>query len=306
MVNGHCPQGSQPRRLKKASSNHCNEVFSFYLTFLGKLVIIAGIYMKTFRKLFGGKKPLIGMVHLLATAGYEGYPGLEEFVSHAVRGAQALEDGGADAVLVENNFDQPHTILISKEQEESILHAAEAIKQNVSIPVGINALLNDWKASLNIAKAIGAQFIRIDVFVDRVTCTQGDIEPDAKEIIAYQKEIGAENVALLTDIHVKHKTMLDINKTLEMSAQEAIDNGTSAIILTGDFTGDEAPIEDLKKIKKLFPEAVVLAGGGINADNAFEQLSVADGAIVGSYLKNGSGMIDRENVKNLATIFKQV
>jgi hypothetical protein len=257
--------------------------------------------MKLFLDHFGVPRPFIGMVHLLPTVGHEGHPGLNTYLEHAVREAKTLAAGGAHAALVENDHDQPHLITVAPEHADCIQKAAQAVRDAVTIPVGVNVLLNDWKAALDIAKACNLEFIRIDVFVDEVDCVQGRIKPQAAEIIAYRKQIGAENVLLFTDIQVKHKSMVDPNKDLLTSAKEAIDAGSDALVVTGDFTGDETPVDDLRRVKQAFPAMPLLAGAGVTAENIAEQIAVADGVIVGTSLKNELEQVDIDKVRAIVS-----
>ncbi len=60
-----------------------------------------------FEKLFGVKKPIIGMLHLLPLPGspiYDG-KGLKEVIERALFDAEELQAGGVDAMEVENFSD---------------------------------------------------------------------------------------------------------------------------------------------------------------------------------------------------------
>ena len=56
--------------------------------------------------------------------------------------------------------------------------------------------------------------------------------------------------------------------------------------MTGSAIGVETPIEMIQKVKKVV-SLPVIAGSGVNAKNIGEQLKIADGAIIGSSLKEG-------------------
>ncbi len=244
------------------------------------------------------------MVHLLPTVGYEEHPGMDEFINDAVDTAKELEKGGVHGILIENEFDHPHTISVNPEQEACILEATRAVQNAVAIPVGIDVLLNDWKASLNIAQSINCAFVRIDVFVDNVTCKYGDIKAEAKEIMEYKDQIGAKKVALFADIQVKHKEMLDKEKTLTQSATEALEAGADAIIVSGNLTGEETPLEYIQEVKNAHPEAQILIGAGITTENVISQFEKADGAFVGTSFKKRNGKITKEKVEELMNIIE--
>lgn len=108
-------------------------------------------------------------------------------------------------------------------------------------------------------------------------------------------------MTLFTDIQVKYKTLLNPNKTLKQSAEEAIKYKTNGIVITGSATGVETPIEKVKEIKSLFPDETILIGAGLNKDNILEQLKYADGAIVGTSIKTGD-FVDYIKAKELVDI----
>ena len=249
-----------------------------------------------------GAQTVIGMVHLLplpTTAGFDG--DFQKIIDKAVEDALTLEKAGMDAVIVENMGDTPFSALLNKAQVAALAMASFAVKKAVKIPVGIDAAFNDYEASLSIAAMAGAAFVRVPVFVDTVVFTDGVIYPCAKKCREYRRQIGREDIKLLADIQVKHAHMLLPQITIEQSAKEAADNGADGIIVTGSQIGEETPIEMIKKVKNVV-KIPVFAGSGVNAGNIKEQLSIADGAIIGSGLKEGgmiSNPISYELTKNV-------
>jgi membrane complex biogenesis BtpA family protein len=155
-----------------------------------------------FRKIFPEPKPIIGMIAL---------PSLEsnqEFVNNAIeralRDLETLQHGGVDGVCIENDYDQPHQLTVAKEVVDVIKRVSDEVVKHANVPVGVQVLLNDWRASLTIAKQTGCQFVRLDFFVDKVRIAAGIINPEPDAIIDYRKKISAEHVALFTDVQVKH------------------------------------------------------------------------------------------------------
>lgn len=246
-------------------------------------------------------KFLIGMIHLPPLFGMEGFPGIDYCIDKAKKDLENLEKAGFDGALIENDNDNtPHTEFVSSAQVASMAIISWELSKIAKIPLGVQLLLNDWKASFEICKLINAKFTRLDVFVDDTTCRWCDIIPNTEEIVKYKETICPE-LALFTDIQVKYKTLLNPNKTLKQSAEEAIKYKTNAIIITGSATGVETPIEKVKEIKTLFPEETILIGAGLNKYNILEQLKYADGAIVGTSIKNGD-FVDYAKAKELVDI----
>ena len=77
-------------------------------------------------------------------------------------------------------------------------------------------------------------------------------------------------------------------KTLPIaqSAVEAADCGADGVIITGSRVEEETPIEMIRRVKEKV-HIPVLAGSGVNTKNIRTQMSIADGAIIGSGLKEG-------------------
>ena len=144
--------------------------------------------MPRFRERFPAAKPLIGVIHLPPLPGYAASPGLPAVIAHALAELATHRVGGLDGVLVENENDQPHRVEAARETiaamtavTRELVHAAGAF------PVGIEILLNDPEASLAVALAAGAGFIRSDYFADAMRRPEhGEmrIAPDA--LLAYR------------------------------------------------------------------------------------------------------------------------
>ncbi len=258
--------------------------------------------MQEFQQLFNTTKPFIGMVHLRPSVGYSNYPGQSAYIQHALADAHALIDGGVDGLLIENDRDQPPTVLVTSEQRACIADAVAAIRAITALPLGVDVLLNDWRASFDIANAHHCQFVRIDVFVDRVSCPAGVIEPEASAIMAYRSSLHAEHISVFADIQVKHKQLLENEKPLTTSAKQAIEAGATGVVVTGSATGYETPLARIRLVKDAYPEVPVLVGAGITAQNVHEQFALCDGAFVGTSLKDAHDRVDVARVRALRSM----
>lgn len=236
------------------------------------------------------KKTIIGMVHCLPLPKTPHFAdNCETIIQQAVEDAKKLEEAGCDAVCIENMGDAPLTISMDVPQIAALSAVCAMIRKEISLPLGIDAAFNDYKSSLSIAKILGADFVRIPVFVDTVVYFGGTINPVACDCMRFRKELGAEDVKILADIQVKYTKMLLPSVSLEESAKNAVACGADALVVTGSASGDETPLESIQRIKELV-SVPVIAGSGVNTENIKTQLAVADGAIVGSSLKEGGIM----------------
>jgi uncharacterized protein len=257
-------------------------------------------------KIMNIKKPLIiGMIHLPETLTYKGWLGLKGFVDKAKKDLKALEAGGMDAALIENDADCPCQVKGSADVVAPMTVVAYELAKIAEIPLGVEVLLNDPKASLAIAKTCGLKFIRTDYFVDRMTRKgYGEFKIDTKDIMNYKKKIHAQEVKVYADIQVKHAMMVNNNKTISLSVKQAIKAGADGIIVSGTVLGEKPLIEEVKEAKKVAEgKAPVIVGSGFSKSNAKGLLKYADWAIVGTSIKT-NGVVDVQKVKELVNLVK--
>lgn len=249
--------------------------------------------MARFSDYFRKPKPIIGMIHLPPLPGYAETKGIEYAIDHALADLRVLADGGVDGVLVENEYDRPHRISAAPETIAAMTQITRAVAEvSDSIVVGCEILLNDPQASLEVAHAAGAAFIRTDYFVDRMTRPEfGEFHIDPEALIAYRTEIGADDVLILADIQVKYATMIE-PRSLHESALLACSKGADAIVVTGDASGDSPSVQHLREVSDC--DVPVLIGSGLDSENAATLLAECNGAIVGtSIMQDQSVSVDK-------------
>jgi hypothetical protein len=240
---------------------------------------------------------IIGAIHFAPLFGYENFPGYEVILKNALEDLSAFQNGGFDAVIIENNYDIPHKVFIEKENAELMEKLGKKIKEAATVPLGVSVLWNDYKSALLIAKNIGAEFIRVPVFVDSVKTNYGEILANPESVLEYRKNIGAENIFIFTDIHVKHAQLLEDN-LIEESAIRAIKFGSDALIITGKWTGDAPDLNELKKVRETVGNFPILIGSGAGKGNIKELLEFANGAIISTSIKKGDVKENEVNIKN--------
>lgn len=251
-----------------------------------------------FSKLFKKEKNIIiGAIHLPPLLGYIDYPGYENVLKQVLLDLDAFVKAGVDGVIFENNYDTPHKIFAEPSTVSIMTLVGKEIKKNTNLPVGINVLWNDYKSSLSIAKTLDLQFIRIPVFVDDVKTSYGIVNGSPTSIISYKESIKAEGICLFTDIHVKHSVLLSKHSLVD-SAMLAIENGTDAIIITGNWTGQSPNLENLETVRKAVSQFPILIGSGINNSNIKEFFKYANGTIVSTSLKEGVNNSKEINLKS--------
>lgn len=243
------------------------------------------------------QEPLIvGMIHLAPLVGYEGALDLRRTTALALSDLDALEQGGVDAVMVENNYNLPHRAEESPAALEAMRQVTAAVCARTSLPVGVCVLWNDFRAALRIGRSCGAAFVRVPVFVDEVITKYGRIAGDPASVLRFRRAIGADDIALFVDVHVKHADLVEPRPIAE-AARLARDRGADAVILTGAWTGDPPTREHLDEVRAAVGAFPILVGSGATEDNVEGLLSVADGVIVATSLKSGASDAALVNLK---------
>ncbi|MCK5413121.1 MAG: BtpA/SgcQ family protein [Candidatus Pacebacteria bacterium] len=240
---------------------------------------------------------IIGVIHFPPLLSYNNFPGFKVALRNALKDLSAFENGGIDGIVIENNYDIPHKQFVDPPIISAMTFLGEKIRKTTKLPLGISVLWNDYQTSLSIAKVLNLQFVRIPVFIDKVKTDCGIIEGQPKNIIKFQKSINAENIAILTDIHVKHSTLLS-DKSIINSAKLAIKNHSDALIITGNWTGEQPDVEELKLLRKSIGNFPIIAGSGVDKNNIKTIFQFANGAIVSTSLKKGS--VNKEEINTKA------
>ncbi|HEY8379474.1 MAG TPA: BtpA/SgcQ family protein [Nannocystis sp.] len=261
-------------------------------------------------EIFGGSRPLVGMVHLLPLPGAPLWRGsFDEVLERAVADARALVEGGFDGVLVENYGDAPfYPGRVPAETVAALAVAVREVARAVDVPVGVNVLRNDGPAAIAIAAAAGAAFVRINVHTGAMLGDQGWLTGEAHETLRLRARLGAP-VAILADVLVKHATA-PAGLEIGQAARDAWHRGRAdGLIVSGAATGAATDPARIRAVKAAVPEAPVWIGSGLDAGNVAELLPLADGAIVGSTLMHGgvAGQgVDPARVRSFMAVAREV
>jgi uncharacterized protein len=258
----------------------------------------------SFHGLFTVERPIIGMVHLLPLPGAPAFKGdIESIYEQAQEDALALAHSGVDALIVENFGDEPYLIGEPESPQLAMMAAVTRdITRLVSLPVGVNVQFNAWRAEVAIAAMCRAQFIRVEVFVDRVISAQGLVEPCSAQIMRYRQALNARQIQIWADIQTKYTSNI-VPQPIAASARDAQNAGADALIVTGAATGSATPLDDVRAAKGVVALPVVV-GSGTTAANVRDVLQVADGAIVGSALKVDGKAVHPVSAERTAAFMK--
>ena len=235
---------------------------------------------------FGTERPVIGCLHMLPLPGtpyWDPTITLKEQVKRLTHDAKILKELGFDAFVFANEGDRPYLTQVGPEVIANYVRIATEVLPLLDKPYGCGVLI-DPKATLAVAKAIGASFIRTYVSNSYVgVFGRQDFNPG--EIFRYQRQIGAEDVKVYTYFEPHAGTCLDTRTTIEQ-----IGSGFAAMPISGMLVGGPragvAPNEaEFIRIHEKFPEFPLILGSGSNKDNIGHLLSNCDGVIVGTTIK---------------------
>lgn len=252
-----------------------------------------------------GRCPLLGVLHLLPLPGaVADGPGFDGVLERALQDAQALADGGAQAVIVENLGDAPFEETVEPHVVAMLAVIARQVRLQVGdrLKVGVNALRNDALGALGAAAGAGADFVRINVHTGVMVTDQGVIQGQARRALLYRKRV-APRVRVAADVLVKHASPLG-ELDLGQAAHDTWHRGRAdALIVTGAGTGRPTQPADLIRVRQAVPEARIWIGSGVTLESAPSLGSLADGAIVGTALHHDGDLtapLDVHRVRAMA------
>lgn len=254
--------------------------------------------------IFGTDKVVIGVVHCLPLPGSPHYrsQSIAEIVQFSVEEAEAYRDGGVHGLIVENAWDLP----FPKPEDQGFETAAnlavigDHVREKVGLPVGVNVLANGAHCSIAAAQAAQSAFVRVNQWANAYVANEGFIEGLAPAATRYRSTLRAEHLKVFADVHVKHGSHSIIaDRSLAEQTEDAEFFDADVLIATGGRTGDEAAESEVSGILDA-TQLPVIIGSGMNDGNAQRLLSLCNGAIVASALKENErwwGRVDRAKVR---------
>lgn len=217
---------------------------------------------KMFERVFGTTKPIIGMIHLKGTND-------RDIIRRAVSEIDTLNKNGVDGIMIENYFGDAYNV-------EEVLDYLHKIRSE--LVYGVN-ILNDYYKSYELADKYGASFIQVDSVAGHLY---------KYDDMIFDKSINflrdTSNTILFGGVRFKYQPYLS-----QRSLAEDLKIGMErcdAIVVTGEGTGIQTDLNKIKEFRNIIGNFTLIVGAGLTSDNCVPQLSIADGGIVGSYIKD--------------------
>jgi len=243
----------------------------------------------TVQDTFGRTKAIIGVIHCRPLPGSPAYDGdaVDAIVAHALEEAGRYERGGVHGLIVENHGDIPFSKPEDLGPETAAMMAVilDRVRQAVRIPVGVNILANGAIQALAVARAGGGSFVRVNQWANAYVANEGIIEGPAAAATRYRSWLRANGVKIFADVHVKHGSHAIVaDRSIPELTRDAEFFDADVVIATGQRTGDAADLSEVRTIADA-TNLPVLIGSGVTTANAGDLLSIANGLIVASSLK---------------------
>lgn len=256
------------------------------------------------------QKQLWGMVHVGPLPGTPRFKNdWEATLEKAVAEAELLKRAGFTGILFENMHDVPYLKGdVGPEITAAMAVLGAEIKKATQMILGVQILAGAYHATLAVAQAVEADWMRVEGFVFAHVADEGLFEACAGPLLRLRKELGAEHIKIMADIkkkHSSHSITADIDIVETAKAAEFF--GADAVILTGASTGKAASEIELEQVKAAIT-LPVLIGSGITETN-LSRFKSADGWIVGSSLKENNqwqNAIQFDAASRLAAVFQGI
>ena len=260
---------------------------------------------------------IIGMVHVGALPGSPANTTSVEIIAgQAAEEARVLADVGFDAIILENMHDAPyvhdteHGPEVVAAMTRIVLEVEAEVGEVRPLPLGVQILSGGNKHAIAVAQSAQASFIRAENFVFSHVADEGLlVRAEAGSLLRYRKSIGADDVAVFTDIKKKHAShAITADVSLEEVAEAALFFGADGLIVTGTATGKPTNADDVRRVRSVVDasgrEARVLVGSGVTDQTAPALLEHADALIVGSFIKEDGAWHNAVDAARCAALVK--
>ena len=249
---------------------------------------------------FHTDKPIIGMLHL------NGFT-TDRVHEWAKREIEQMYSNGVNAVLAEDYFGT----LDDVEWALDYLHS-----QYPECVYGVN-LLGDTERGFQLAKQYGAAFLQMDSVCGHLRPgrhLKGYDKPNLDSKICdgdFAERLETLRIEcpvfLLGGVRFKYQPVRSgrsVEEDLRLGKERC-----DAVVVTGTGTGISTELEKIRLFREVLGDFPLIVGAGMTEENCREQLSIADGAIIGTWFKRDGiteAPVDPERVRRFMEIVREV
>lgn len=222
---------------------------------------------------------------LPGTYKYQGQS-IDEIVEICLKEAKMIADNGFDGFILQNMNDMPIKQESNFQSVAFMTRIGTEIKQQ--FPQLLMGVLVNWDgvASLAVAEAIGADFIRVEHLYTGVNVTSaGLLQAQCVDIIELKMKLQSK-IPVFADVYEVHGVPLG-RKSYSDAAWELVNEAFADGIFTSGKNMEES-IAIAKEIQARNLNVPVYLGGGATGDNISELMKYYDGVSVATWIKDGN------------------
>ena len=250
---------------------------------------------------------IVGMVQLRPLPGsarYDGAP-LTAIVDAALAEAHLLSDAGFTGVQIQNMGDNPASRRANLETIAFMTVAGREVRRELP-DLQLSILLNwDAEASIAVAAAVGADFVRVEhTWVGAAVTSWGLSTAQCHQATSFRSRIRS-TVPIYADVLEPHAVPL-VNRPIEEWAQAAVIEGAAdGLFITGASLGES--LDWIRRVRAVLPTVPLWLGGGASIERAPDIVGLVDGVTVATSLKHGdmSNPLDPRLAQEFAANYRQ-
>jgi predicted TIM-barrel enzyme len=248
---------------------------------------------RTFEKVFQNGKPVLGVIHCSGSSD-------TERLERVCQELDVFSEAKVTGILFENYH-------CSRQSLVSLLDNLPLEKWQKSLIYGIKVLPNESEDAFMLATKYKFSFVQLD-YISGVYTKEGDSSQKKVQLdINHFRETRKKypSLIVLGGVHPKNYHPIPGSHLYE-DLQTAM-SLCEAIVVTGEANGSETPLSKILQFRQMvgkdFP---LVVGSGINPSNVQEQLSIANGCIVGSAFKSNGNSEEPVQLKLVHQIMSLV
>lgn len=215
---------------------------------------------------------------------------MDAIVDKATEDAHALETAGFDAVLVEATMDKPMGMVRGPLQLAAMSVICGAVHRAVHIPMGVSYLTPDCRdvfPSQRPAEPTSCGLLPLSIL-----CTSRSVP--SSPVRSKHGRCGVKAICrIFPFLRIsKSNTQSWSIRRRRWSSQRTWHRlqGADAIVVTGNATGEETPMETIRRVAKVSKIPIVV-GSGVAPSNVRTQMELARGFIVGTSVKQDGNLM---------------
>lgn len=207
---------------------------------------------------------------------------------YVLRNVETVVNAGVQGLYLQDLGDHPVAPHVLPHVVAGVAAVGAAVRAAYpDLFLGVCLMSHGAREPLAIAQAIGAQFVRLKVYVGAMVKAEGLLQGCAYEAVQYRAQIHAEEIAILADIYDRTGEPLGRMPLAEEARQAATFGRADGLVLTG-RTFDET-VEMISEARQANLGVPLLIGGSVNAGNVSQALTLADSVIVSTAFKPVGG-----------------